>query len=527
MDFDSFFRRASGGALLAATLFLSSAASMALEIAAGRLLAPYVGVSLYTWTAIITVVLAGLSVGHWAGGALADRGSAEAGAEEQDAETKSVQAWSAQAWLVAWLLLAAAATTFLSHFILRAVASSVIAAFDPVSAIGVLALLCFFAPSFFAGALSPLLTAMALAEAEASRRGRVLGRMFALGAAGAILGTAGAGLALIPYFGSTTTVAALAAVYALLAAPFLAGWRRGIAGVAALIGLGAAVEGRAFSPCLEESAYYCIRVDDLAAAPPVRVLVLDHLGHGVNDGADPELLHSPYAQLLDELTRRRVAGSALDAYFVGGGALTLPRAWLAAYPQARITVGEIDPRVTAVAQERLWAPTTPRLEVIHRDARLALAALPPERRFDVIVGDAFHDISIPPHLVTDEFNAEIARRLKPGGVYAINVIEATRAPRFLLAFAETLKRRFASVELWLTVDAVRSEAARATWLVLASDQPTGLSEHRATRPPRGAWVRVPTDAMLALWPERFVLTDDHAPVDRLMSHILFDAALSE
>ncbi len=38
---------------------------------AGRLIAPYVGMSLYTWTAIIAVVLAGLSAGHWIGGLLA------------------------------------------------------------------------------------------------------------------------------------------------------------------------------------------------------------------------------------------------------------------------------------------------------------------------------------------------------------------------------------------------------------------------------------------------------------------------
>ncbi|MCA1909734.1 MAG: fused MFS/spermidine synthase, partial [Magnetospirillum sp.] len=55
-------------------LFLSSAAALVLEIVAGRLLAPYVGMSLYTWTAIISVVLAGLTIGHWIGGRLAERG---------------------------------------------------------------------------------------------------------------------------------------------------------------------------------------------------------------------------------------------------------------------------------------------------------------------------------------------------------------------------------------------------------------------------------------------------------------------
>lgn len=61
-------------ALYSVTVFLSSAMLLVLEIVAGRLLAPYVGVSLYSWTSIIGVILAGLSLGNWLGGALADKG---------------------------------------------------------------------------------------------------------------------------------------------------------------------------------------------------------------------------------------------------------------------------------------------------------------------------------------------------------------------------------------------------------------------------------------------------------------------
>ena len=48
-----------------------SAAGLVVEIVAARMIAPYVGMSLYTWTAIIAIVLAGFSVGHWWGGRLA------------------------------------------------------------------------------------------------------------------------------------------------------------------------------------------------------------------------------------------------------------------------------------------------------------------------------------------------------------------------------------------------------------------------------------------------------------------------
>src|SRR4051812_46218392 len=59
--------------------FAASAATLVLELVAGRMLAPYVGVSLYTWTSIIGVVLAGISLGNFVGGRLADqRASARA-----------------------------------------------------------------------------------------------------------------------------------------------------------------------------------------------------------------------------------------------------------------------------------------------------------------------------------------------------------------------------------------------------------------------------------------------------------------
>ena len=54
-------------------VFVASACTLVLEIAAGRLLAPYIGASLYTWTSVIGVVLAGISLGNYLGGVVADR----------------------------------------------------------------------------------------------------------------------------------------------------------------------------------------------------------------------------------------------------------------------------------------------------------------------------------------------------------------------------------------------------------------------------------------------------------------------
>src|SRR4030081_3098051 len=54
-------------------VFVSSCCTLILELVAGRILAPFIGVSLYTWTSIIGVVLAGISLGNYLGARIADR----------------------------------------------------------------------------------------------------------------------------------------------------------------------------------------------------------------------------------------------------------------------------------------------------------------------------------------------------------------------------------------------------------------------------------------------------------------------
>ncbi len=54
-------------------VFISNACVMVIELVAGRIVAPFIGVSLYTWTSIIGIILAGMSLGNYVGGKLADR----------------------------------------------------------------------------------------------------------------------------------------------------------------------------------------------------------------------------------------------------------------------------------------------------------------------------------------------------------------------------------------------------------------------------------------------------------------------
>lgn len=505
---------------------LSAACGLIVEIVAGRIIAPYLGMSLYTWTAVIAVVLAGFSLGNWIGGRFADRPPEQAAAA------------------TAWSLALAALATFAALPLLRLLAGPLIALeLSAVPTILILTSALFFAPSVFVGIPSPVLTKLALDE-HAAPTGRVIGLFFAVGAVGSIIGTLAAGYIFISWLGSSLTLIVVALLYAALAmimaldarcrtattageraSPSVRPWMKTGSVLAlsagALLSLAVGHKTNAFqSNCDEESDYYCIRVRDagILFGSPARVLVLDHLGHGINLEESPTALVSAYAELqsLFAAPRQSATGAAFTAFFIGGGAFTLPRAWLTHSPNAKITVAEIDPEVTRVAKEQLWLPAdADNLRVIHRDARRTLRdEIAAGHRYDVIVGDAFHDIAVPPHLVTEEFYREIRSALKPGGLYVMNVIDNPDRPRLAASVHATLSEVFPSVEVWVS----NEPAKRATFVLRAAQSPSPKSFMTSKLQPDLAWQRLSAAQIAAAQRvlKPVVLTDDHAPVDRLI-----------
>lgn len=493
---------------------LSAAAGLVIEIVAGRMIAPYLGMSLYTWTAVIAVVLAGFTAGHWVGGWLAEKPSEKA-----------------RVGVIVSLLLAGL-SALLSLVLLRTLSGPVInLGLSAVPTILILTSALFFMPSFFVGIPSPVLTKLAI-DAAPGRMGTLLGAFYAVGAFGSIAGTLAAGYFFISYLGSIRTVLTVAALYFVMAAVLFVAHRRlagasiasagtvapAVAVAAALGGIGLAGHGAgAFvSHCKTESAYYCIRVLDVSdeIGIPARTMVLDHLGHGTNLRDRPALYVSPYLEAQDALQRLHIgAGKPFAAYFIGGGAYTLPRGWLVREPGSRMVVAEIDPDVTSVARSDFWVEEQAGLVVRHRDARRALEN-EPAASFEVIVGDAFHDIAVPQHLVTSEFFKLVRSRLKPGGIYLMNVIDGRERPRLTLSIAASLERAFPVVEVWRPY----SQGGRQTYVILASETPTPKSRLYSRVSPDATWDRVGEEELagLAAAVDPIPLTDDFAPVDRLI-----------
>ena len=484
-----------------------SAASLVVEIVAGRMLAPYLGMSLYTWTSVIAVVLAGFSVGHWAGGLIA--------------EAKPGRALR----LTAWSMIGAALTAAGATFILRWSAGPVIGGFGhPIASIAALTMLAFFPPSFFAGIPAPVLAHVAVA-AQPARSGRALGAMFAASAIGAIAGTLAAGFVFISWLGSTGTLATVTAVYVLLAgllflaARQAAGTGTTVSAVAAgVLPLGVAALALVQpDPCTRESDYFCIRVIDVAEdmGEPARLMVLDHLGHGIAVRDNPQRLGTPHAAMLDMLARMRAPQDGFSAFFIGGGSYSVPRAWTENGVPAAITVAEIDPAVTEIAEQEFWFDPAG-VDIRSMDARLALAADP--TRHDVIIGDAFTDIAVPAHLVTREFFRLVSARLSDDGVYLMNVVDHADGLRALAAITRTLRAVFPVVEIWAEPNPAGVDQ-RLVFIVLAGRTPSRLSTVTGPAPDFIRAARLSPGAVDALVArlDPPILSDDYAPIDRLMA----------
>jgi spermidine synthase len=200
---------------------------------------------------------------------------------------------------------------------------------------------------------------------------------------------------------------------------------------------------------------------------------------------------------------------------LGGGGFTVPRYVAATRSGSRQRVLELDGGLVELDRRELGLRTGPDLEVTVGDARVALAGVP-SRGADLVVGDAFGHLVVPWHLATRELAADVARVLRPGGVYAQNVIDYPPG-RFIRAEVATVQAAFPHVALIGNREGLEGTGG-ANFVIVASRSPLPLAELR------GRLGRSATDPVTVLDGAALadfvggarVLTDDFAPVDQLL-----------
>jgi spermidine synthase len=520
-------------------VFVSGAVLLGVEIASSRVLAPFFGNSLYVWGALIGVVLTGLAIGYWLGGALADR---------RPSTGLLVGTMSLGALLVL-------AIPYVDDRVLQFVVD-----WDPGARLNplVAASILFGPMSVVLAAVTPI--AVRIAALDVATLGRTAGRLFAVSTVGSIVGTFATAFVLIPELGTNQLLALGAAV--LLAGTALVAVARSlpIVGVAALAAAAAAAAlssslapeqgGRLTAAAAENySPVYRLQEGTVAnstdyAVEGFRVRYRkDSAYHSiavVEDGQDRYLrfdssfqsamdLDDPFGTPFDYVPYLSLAFAyhpeAANALYIGlGGGSAPKRAWRD-FPDLQLQAVELDPAVVDVARKWFALPQDPRLAVEVEDGRRYLQRH--DRRWDVIVLDAYYSDALPFHLTTQEFLELVRDRLAPGGIVVANVIGAVEGENSKLfrAFYRTYRSVFPSVAVHPV--ALQGDPASIRNIIVVAGE--GALPSRDFLSERWAEVtaehpKVPdlSDAIAGryekLIPTRDVplLTDDYAPTDALI-----------
>lgn len=470
--------------LVLVTVFVTGACVLVVEIAGARVVAPLFGSGLYSWSALISVTLAALSLGYWIGGRVADR-RPEPGT------------------LYGVILLAGvlvAAIPWLARGVLLATEP-----WDPRLGVLVSAVLLFFPPLALLGGVTPF--AIRLARPPAGEVGGVSGLVFAVSTVGSLLAALATGFLLIPNLGIRAILVWTGIALALVAAAGFLGARRvPAAAVAALVAipLFLGLRGSGGDPTgplriLERTPSFFgdLRVVE---TPYERMLTVNGIGQNyvALDGRPP----SAYLGFLAAFPRLRHAPAHLrSGLLIGLGAGEL--VGLLQRERVDITAIELDPRVEMLAR-RHFALTLPRERIRFGDGRALLQR--DRTRYDYLFMDAFLGEDVPGHLFTREAFAAMRERLVPGGLLAINYTTIPEGED-VRAVARTLQSVFPHVRAW-TDGSTPTELA--SLVLAASTAPIELDP--AADPAHGSpSLFLANEKRLETSGSR-VLTDDHNPI---------------
>lgn len=143
------------------------------------------------------------------------------------------------------------------------------------------------------------------------------------------------------------------------------------------------------------------------------------------DPRQPERLVFEYTQMM--LGALLLDPDPRSILIIGLGGGTLPRALGKLLPAAEIDVVEIDPAVTRVATQYFGYHPDAHQHVYEEDGRAYVRRmLRTERRYQLIMLDAYDNQYIPEHLLTLEFLQQVRALLAPGGIVAANTFSSSR-----------------------------------------------------------------------------------------------------
>ncbi|MBI9048543.1 MAG: fused MFS/spermidine synthase [Anaerolineaceae bacterium] len=504
-------------------VFISGMSSLAIEMAASRLLGNVFGTSNLVWASIIGLILIYIAVGNFVGGRWADK-------------NPSINLFYR---ILLWAGFSASLIPLISRPILRLAADG----FDQLrmgalagSFVVVLIILC--VPIILMGCISPF--AIKLAIQDTKTAGNVSGRIYGISTFGSFLGTFLPVLILIPLIGTYRTFLSIGGIlllFALWGIQRHQGWKITLKFAWTILivvalwiwGLSGTDKNTTGMIYETESGYNYIQVLDQNDYHLLRL----NEGQGIHSVYHPEYLNysGPWQQVLvapffntppytmDQVKRIAIIGLA-------GG--TTARQATAVYGDIPIDGYEIDPKIVEVGKE-YFGMDMPNLNVIVQDGRWGLSKSP--YQYQIISIDAYRPPYIPAHMTSQEFFEVVFDHLAEDGVMVINVGRAPNDRRLIDALSTTILTVFPTIHVMDVPNSFNS-------IIFATRQPTDQNNlieninHLAQQdpPPHDLLQNATATAYLNMQPapqSTIVFTDDKAPIEWITNNMVLSFLFQE
>lgn len=502
------------------TEFFSGMSVMAVELGASRLLAPYFSSSQIVWTIIIGTIMIAMALGNIYGGRSADK--------NPNPDRLYGRIIIAAIWIAAIPVVGKYIIVGISALLIFSVSNHflIIAAF-------VACMVIFVFPLFLLGTVTPSLVKYTVDSLDDS--GKTVGTLNASNTIGSIIGTFVPTFISIPAVGTAITFLIFAGILLLLSGIYFVSAkvhpRQGkklFAGIALF--LICCIFGHDTSFAFwqtdlnyeGESIYNYLQVYENEDEVVLSTNVLFGVQSVYRKDKGLTGMYYDYAMAAPLMTDWDNKDQRKDVLILGMGSGTYATQCQRYFENLNMEGVEIDQKITDLAREYFELPEE--VWVTTYDGRAYLNAI--DTKYDVIMVDAYQDITIPFQMSSVEFFTLVKEHLKEDGVMVVNMnMRGTKEGNINQYLADTIASVFSQV---YTVDVAHSTNRE----LFASNDPSMRERFTKNR------VLLEEEELLNMMqrvdenlvkyePGSYIMTDDKAPVELLGMRVIDELIVDE
>ncbi|MBQ9808032.1 MAG: fused MFS/spermidine synthase [Ruminococcus sp.] len=383
---------------------------MAVELGASRLLAPYFSSSQIVWTIIIGTIMIAMALGNIYGGKSADK--------NPDPDKLYARILVAAVWI--------AAIPFFGKFVILGISALLVVTVNTnflIWAAFITCMVVFVFPLFLLGTVTPSLVKYTVDSLDDS--GKTVGTLGAFNTIGSIIGTFIPTFVSIPAVGTAATFLIFSGILLVLGLAYFLVNKRGAvrSGVTAALFLVCCVLSNLMGFAFwekdlvyeGESVYNYLQVKDDGETTSLSTNVLFGVQSVYVKIGQLSGMYYDYAMAAPLMTG--TANDKKDILVLGMGTGTFAKQCINYLPDVTAEGVEIDDKITYLAHEYFELPED--VNVTTYDGRAFLNVN--DKKYDVIMVDAYQDITIPFQMSSVEFFRLVRDHLKEDGVMVVNM----------------------------------------------------------------------------------------------------------